>query len=55
MLCDLHDVVAPKPALTLENCDPDTLEQQLAFFLENRFCVIPGVLEGEELKRARAV
>ena len=54
LLRDLHGVVGPKPALTLEDCTPDTLEQQFAFFLENGFCVIPRVLEGEALERARA-
>lgn len=53
----LHDIqwaVGPKPRLTLEDCAPAGVEVQLAFFLQNGFCILHNVLTAVQLSRAQA-
>lgn len=52
-VADVLHALGPKPTpLTLQDCAP-AVTDQLDFFLENGFCVFPGVLEGEALARTQ--
>ena len=52
---DLGDVLGPQPApLTLADCSPPALEDQIEFFIDNGFIVVPGLCEGDELARLQA-
>ena len=53
-VADLLDALAPKQPLTLEDCAPAHVAGQIDFFLQNGFCLIPGIVEGEALARTQA-
>eukprot|EP01043_Picozoa_sp_COSAG02_P051109 COSAG02_NODE_5339_length_4421_cov_1.716104_5_plen_293_part_00 len=53
LLEDLLFSVEPRPALTLEDCAPSTLEAKREFFLRNGFVVVPAALQGEVLMRVQ--
>ena len=48
------EVLRPKPRLTLEECAPTDVEEQVAFFLQHGFCILHGVIPAEALPRAQA-
>lgn len=55
MVKDLLDVLGPNvEPLALADCSPSSLEDQIEFFAENGFIVIPGLAEGDELVRLQA-
>ena len=52
MVKDLLDVLQPHAApLTLADCSPSALEDQIAFFCDKGFIVVPGLAEGDALAR----
>jgi hypothetical protein len=53
LLEDLLFSVEPRPALTLEDCAPPTLEAKREFFLRNGFVVVPAALQGQTLTRVQ--
>ena len=54
-LRDLLETLRPrKSPLTLSDCSPPTLEQQLEFFNTHGFVVLKGALSGEKLARTQA-
>ena len=54
LLRDTWEVLRPKPRLTLEECAPTDVEEQVAFFLQHGFCILHGVIPAEALPRAQA-
>jgi hypothetical protein len=55
MVADMLGALGPRqqPPI-LADCTHSEVPDQIEFFLENGFCVIEGVLEGESLERAQA-
>ena len=51
----LANVVGPRERpLTIDDCAPESLEDQIEVFLVHGLCVIRNVLSGDSLERARA-
>ena len=51
---DTWDALRVKPRLTLGECAPIGVEEQVKFFLENGFCILHGVIPAHALPRAQA-
>lgn len=50
----LHECLRPKPALTLQDCAPESVEAKADFFLKNGFVCVENALGGAALSRAQA-
>ena len=48
------EALRPKPRMTVEDCCPDSVDEQRAFFLQHGFIFLRNILPPDKLKRAQA-
>ena len=53
-LAQLLATLGPRPRLTLPDCTPRGIVAQRAFFRENGFVIVDGILQGESLRAAQS-